>query len=86
MAYTVTGPQLLTHREQAAAIAEGLGRPIRFEPLTFGQARKASIEAGLPTSVAEYVLSCQAEYAEEPPRVSPDFERVTGRPGRTLAQ
>jgi uncharacterized protein YbjT (DUF2867 family) len=36
--------------------------------------------------IAEYVLCYRAEFAEEPPEVSPDFERVTGRPGRTLAQ
>ncbi|GAA2779639.1 NAD(P)H-binding protein [Saccharopolyspora taberi] len=85
-AYTLTGPQLLTHREQAAAVAAGLGRELRFEAQTYGQARRAWIEAGMPAEIAEYILGYQAEYAEEPPRVSPDFERVTGRPGRTLAE
>ncbi|KAA2261376.1 NAD(P)H-binding protein [Solihabitans fulvus] len=85
-AYTLTGPEALSHREQAAAIGAGLGRPIRFEAQTYGQSRTAYIEAGLPMEVAEYVLGYQAEYAEEPPEVSPAFERVTGRPGRTLAQ
>ncbi|MEU1722845.1 hypothetical protein [Nonomuraea sp. NPDC005692] len=36
--------------------------------------------------IAEYVLCYQAEYADEPPPVSPAFEQVTGRKGRTLAQ
>ncbi|MEO6082739.1 MAG: NAD(P)H-binding protein [Umezawaea sp.] len=85
-AYTVTGPERLTHRQQAAAVAEGIGRPLRFEPLTFGQARRTLIEAGLPMEVAEYILCYQAEYAEEPPEVSPDFERVVRRPGRGLAE
>jgi len=85
-AYTVTGPQALTHREQAAAVAEGLGRQIRFEAQTFGQARRAYVEAGMPVEIADYILGYQAEFAEEPPQVSPDFEQVTGRPGRTLAQ
>jgi uncharacterized protein YbjT (DUF2867 family) len=85
-AYTLTGPERLTHRQQAAAIAEGIGRPLRFEPLTFGQARRDYIEGGFPMDVAEYVLCYQAEFAEEPPEVSPDFERVTGRPGRTLVE
>ncbi|GAA2825958.1 hypothetical protein [Nonomuraea rubra] len=31
------------------------------------------------------VLGYQAEYAEEPPALSPTFEQVTGRKGRTLA-
>ncbi|MCS7476172.1 NAD(P)H-binding protein [Umezawaea endophytica] len=85
-AYTLTGPERLTHRQQAAAVAEGIGRPLRFEPLTFGQARRSYIEGGFPMEIAEYILCYQAEFAEEPPEVSPDFERVTGRPGRTLAE
>ncbi|HEX6343208.1 NAD(P)H-binding protein [Umezawaea sp.] len=85
-AYTLTGPERLTHRQQAAAVAEGIGRPLRFEPLTFGQARRMLIEGGYPMAIAEYILSYQAEFAEEPPEVSPDFERVTGRPGRTLVE
>ncbi|MFI6508728.1 NAD(P)H-binding protein [Streptosporangium sp. NPDC050855] len=84
--YTLSGPEALSHRRQAAAIGDGLGREIRFEALTYGQARRAYIEAGLPMEIAEYVLSYQAEYAEEPPEVSPDVERVLGRPGRTLAR
>ncbi|MCA6091918.1 NAD(P)H-binding protein [Streptomyces sp. SCA3-4] len=85
-AYSLSGPQQLTQREQASAIAEGLGRPLTFEPLTYGQARAAYITAGMPWDVAEYLLGYQAEYAEEPPEVLPDVERVLGRPGRTLAQ
>ncbi|MFI9235549.1 SDR family oxidoreductase [Streptomyces sp. NPDC053079] len=85
-AYSLSGPQQLTHREQAAAIAQGLGRPLRFEPVTYGQARAAYITAGMPWDIAEYLLGYQAEYAQEPPEVRPDVEQVLGRPGRTLAQ
>ncbi|MER6581149.1 NAD(P)H-binding protein [Nonomuraea sp. NPDC001023] len=85
-AYDLTGPEALTHRQQAEAISAGLGRPIAFEGLTFGQARQAYIKAGLPMEIAEYVLCYQAEYADEPPSVSPAFEQIAGRKGRTLAQ
>ncbi|WP_157254454.1 NAD(P)H-binding protein [Nonomuraea typhae] len=85
-AYDLTGPQPLTHRQQAEAIGTGLGRAIAFEALTYGQARQSYIEAGLPMEVAEFILGYQAEYAEEPPPVSPTFEQVTGNSGRTLAQ
>lgn len=86
-AYSLTGPELLTHRQQAEAIGEGLGRPIRFEAQTYGQARAALIrDVGLPWSIAEYVLGYAAQHNEEPPALSPDFERVVGRPGRTLAR
>jgi uncharacterized protein YbjT (DUF2867 family) len=85
-AYSLSGPQRLTQQEQAAAVAQGLGRPLSFEQLTYGQARAAYITAGMPWDIAEYLLGYQAEYAEEPPEVRPDVERVLGRPGRTLAQ
>ncbi|MFI6320175.1 NAD(P)H-binding protein [Nonomuraea sp. NPDC050556] len=85
-AYTVSGPEALSHREQALAISEGLGRPLRFEPVTYGQARAAYITGGIPMDAAEYILGYQAEYAEEPPAVSPDTARVLGRPGRTMSR
>ncbi|SEL71454.1 SDR family oxidoreductase [Nonomuraea pusilla] len=85
-AYDLTGPEALTHRQQAEAIGAGLGRAIAFEGLTYGQARRAYIEAGFPAEIAEFILGYQAEYAEEPPSVSPTFEQVTGRKGRTLTQ
>ncbi|MFI0976318.1 SDR family oxidoreductase [Streptomyces sp. NPDC021093] len=85
-AYSLSGPQRLTQREQAAAVAQGLGRPLSFEEVTYGQARAAYITAGMPWDIAEYLLGYQAEYAEEPPEVRPDVEHVLGRPGRTLAQ
>lgn len=86
-AYPLSGPELLTLRQQAAAIGKGLGREIRFEALTYGQARASLIrEVGLPYDVAEYVLGYHAQFNEEPPAVWPTFEEVVGRPGRTLTE
>ncbi|QFZ23291.1 NAD(P)H-binding protein [Saccharothrix syringae] len=86
-AYTLSGPEALTHRQQAEAFAAGLGRPIGFERLTYGQARAALIrDEGLPWDTAEYLMGYMAQHAEEPAEVTPDFELVTGRRGRTLAQ
>ncbi|WP_158844429.1 SDR family oxidoreductase [Saccharothrix deserti] len=85
-AYTLSGPEALTHREQAEAIGRGLGRPIGFEQLTYGQARASLIrDEGLPWDVAEYLMGYMAQHAEEPADVTPDFEQVTGTPGRTLS-
>ncbi|XVS63759.1 SDR family oxidoreductase [Actinosynnema sp. CA-299493] len=84
-AYTLSGPEALTHVEQAAAIGRGLGRPIRFERLTYGQARATLIrDEGLPYDVAEYLLGYMAQHNEEPASVTPDYTTVTGNPGRTL--
>ncbi|NUT51181.1 MAG: hypothetical protein HOV94_28335 [Saccharothrix sp.] len=85
-AYTLSGPEALTHREQVEAIGRGLGRPVRFERVTYGQARASLIrDEGLPGDVAEYLLGYMAQFAEEPAEVTPDFRAVTGHAGRTLA-
>ncbi|NUT96760.1 MAG: NAD(P)H-binding protein [Saccharothrix sp.] len=86
-AYPLSGPELLTNRQQAAAIGAGLGREIGFEPLTYGQSRAHLIrDVGLPYDVAEYILGYHAQFNEEPPTVWPTFEEVVGRRGRTLTE
>ncbi len=85
-AYTLSGPEALTHVQQVEAISRGLGRPIAFERLTYGQARASLIrDEGLPYDVAEYLLGYMAQHNEEPAAVTADFTAVTGRRGRTLA-
>jgi uncharacterized protein YbjT (DUF2867 family) len=85
--YELTGPQALTQREQVAAIAEGIGRDIRFEEITHEQARAELIGQGiLPAVVDELILWYPEDYADLMPPVSPVTEQVTGRPGRTLAR
>lgn len=84
--YELTGPQVLTIREQVAAIAEGIGRDIRFEELTHEQARAELIELGMPPQVVDdLILWYPEDYASLVPSVH-SVERITGRPGRTLAQ
>ncbi|GAA3842922.1 NAD(P)H-binding protein [Saccharothrix violaceirubra] len=85
-AYRLSGPELLTHRQQAEAIGRGLGRTIGFEALTYRQQRETLIrDVGLPYDVAEYLMGYFAQHNEEPPPLTDDFERITGRKGRTLA-
>jgi uncharacterized protein YbjT (DUF2867 family) len=84
--YELTGPAALTMREQVAAIAEGIGRPIRFEEISHAQARAELIAAGIaPEIVDEMILWYPDNYATLVPSVSP-ATAVTGRPARTLAQ
>jgi uncharacterized protein YbjT (DUF2867 family) len=85
-AYTVTGPQALTHREQAKAIGEGIGCDIRLEEVSVAQAHADLVSQGLPPQVADYVLAFEAKWTHDPPTVQPTVEQVTGAPGRTLAQ
>lgn len=81
--YELTGPQALTLREQVAAIATGLGRPVRFEEVTPAESRVELLGFGLPADVVDHMfLAHPAGQAA----VSPAFEEVTGRSGRTLAK
>lgn len=85
--YELTGPEVLTVHEQVAAIAKGIGRPIRFEELTHEQAREELLGHGMPAEVIdELILAYPEGYADYTPPVSPAFQEVTGRPGRTLAE
>jgi uncharacterized protein YbjT (DUF2867 family) len=84
--YELTGPRALTLREQVAAIADGIGREIRFEELTHDQARAELIANGIPPAVVdELILWYPPDYASLVPEIH-SAERITGRPGRTLAQ
>lgn len=81
--YELTGPQTLTLREQAAAIAAGIGRPVRFEEVTPERSRAELVGLGLPADVVDHMILA---HPADPPPVSPAFEEVTGRRGRTLAE
>ncbi|MBB5955063.1 uncharacterized protein YbjT (DUF2867 family) [Saccharothrix tamanrassetensis] len=86
-AYRLSGPEALTTRQQVAAIGEGLGREIRYEALTYGQARATLIrDVGLPWDIAEYMMGYYAQFNEEPADLLPTVEQVIGRRGRTLAR
>jgi hypothetical protein len=39
-AYTLNGPEMLSHRRQAELIAEAIGRPVRFEVVSRDEARE----------------------------------------------
>ncbi|MEU1238200.1 NAD(P)H-binding protein [Micromonospora aurantiaca] len=85
-AYRVTGPQQLTPGEQVAAIATGIGRPLTFIEVSPAEARADLIGLGFPEQIADYLLAFEERWVEHPPQVSPDAERVIGRPTRTLAE
>ncbi|MBQ1088444.1 NAD(P)H-binding protein [Streptomyces sp. B93] len=83
--YELTGPALVTPREQAAALGDALGEPVRFVELTREQAREAML-AFLPEPVVETTLAILGAPTPAERRISPDAERVLGRPPRTFAE
>lgn len=82
--YTLTGPRLVTPREQARALEAELGEPVRFTELTRAQAFTAMTEF-MPGPVAEDTLSILGEPTPAELAISPDVERVLARPATDYA-
>ncbi|MHC3469084.1 NAD(P)H-binding protein [Streptomyces sp. 7R007] len=83
--YTLTGPAPTTPRERAAAVADALGEPVRFQEQTRAEAH-AQLSRFMPPPVVEGTLAVLGEPTGEERRVSPDVERVLGRAPRPFAQ
>jgi uncharacterized protein YbjT (DUF2867 family) len=82
--YTLTGPEPVSPRQQAAAIAEAVGEPVRFVELSRDEAR-ARMLGYMPAPVVEATLGALGTPSADEQAVNPDVERVLGRPARTFA-
>lgn len=80
-AYELTGPEVITPREQTAAIAAALGSPVRFQELTREEA-KAGMVQGMPAELADDTLDIIGAPSPAELRVSPDVQHVLGRAPR----
>ena len=98
-AYDLSGPELLTRREQVDAIATAIGRDVRLEVVTPEQAREHyRRQGGFAAANADFLLGFTNYQGNqrEPTSVSypsirtaqsrPTTQRVTGYPARTFAQ
>lgn len=98
-AYDVSGPELITRRQQVDAIATAIGREVRLKVVTPEQAREQyRRQGGFAAANADFLLGF-TDYTgneREPTSVSyptirrteprPTAENVTGNPARTFAQ
>ncbi|MFD0260409.1 SDR family oxidoreductase [Kitasatospora indigofera] len=82
--YELTGPEVITPRRQAEAIAAALGSPVRFHDLTRDEA-KAAMARSMPAELAEDTLTILGSPNPAELRVSPDVRRVLGRAPRPFA-
>ncbi len=82
--HVLTGPSPVTPREQARALADALGEPVRFTELTREEAA-AQLLSFMPEPVVGTTLSILGDPTPEERRVSPDVERVLGRAPRDFA-
>ena len=84
-AYTLTGPEALTHEQMAAAISDAAGRRVRFESCSDAEMLGWLTGAGWSPEVAGVVIALyQSVRAGVRAAVTQDVERVLGRPARTF--
>ncbi|WIM94573.1 NAD(P)H-binding protein [Actinoplanes oblitus] len=82
--YELTGPELSTPRQRAAEIARMLGEPVTFTEQTPEEAREQMLTF-MPAPVADGTLRILGSPIPAELRISPDVERVLGRPARGFA-
>ncbi|WFB07812.1 NAD(P)H-binding protein [Streptomyces sp. LX-29] len=82
----LSGPQSITQAEQVRIIGEAIGRPLRYEELSREAAREAMTGGHVSAEIADSLLTMFAASVGRPAEISPETERITGRPGRTFAQ
>ena len=86
-AYTLTGPEALTRREQAAILGEALGRQINVVGLEPEQLEQGMIQGGLPEWIAGGLRELSELYATGAlGRTTTTVQDVLGRPPRSFAE
>ncbi|MFJ1582407.1 SDR family oxidoreductase [Streptomyces sp. NPDC088197] len=79
--YELTGPEVITPRQQAAALAAALDSPVRFHELTRDEARLAMTRF-VPAELADDTLDILSAPRPAELAISPDVQRVLGRAPR----
>ncbi len=83
--YTLTGPEAITPREQAAAIGAAIDAEVAFVELTREQAA-AHLGQFMPPPVVEGTLDVLGTPLPDEQQVSPDTAKLLGTPGRSFAE
>ncbi|SIS02506.1 SDR family oxidoreductase [Micromonospora avicenniae] len=82
--YELTGPELTTPRQRAAAIADAIGEPVTFIDQT-RQVARAQLLTFMPALVADTTLDILGAPTVHEQTVRPDVERILGRSPGTFA-
>ncbi|MGV9610904.1 SDR family oxidoreductase [Nocardia xishanensis] len=82
--YELTGPEVITPRQQAETIAATLGSPVRFHDLSREEA-KAEMIRFVPAELADDTLDIIGSPSPSELRISPDVQQVLGRAPRPFA-
>ena len=85
--YCLTGPELLSNYDVAAALSKLLGRTITYQELTFEENKDAMIHAGVPEPVAQQNAQAFSLTAEgDAEWVTDDAPAILGRLARSFEQ
>jgi uncharacterized protein YbjT (DUF2867 family) len=82
--YVLTGPEATTPRQRTKFIASAIQQDVTFIEVSPDDARQQMLQF-MPAPVADATLTILGEPTPQEERVSPDVEKVLGRPGRTFA-
>ncbi|TDD80161.1 NmrA family NAD(P)-binding protein [Actinomadura rubrisoli] len=83
----LSGPESLTQPDMVRIIGEAIGRPARFEEISPQEARAQLLSRPyMREGLVDALLRLRAEAVHGPAEISPEVERITGRPGRTFAE
>jgi uncharacterized protein YbjT (DUF2867 family) len=83
--YVLTGPSMVSPRQQAAALGTALGTELGFTELTRDQAL-ATMVSFMPEPIAQGTLDILGAPTQEEQSVSPDVEKILGRAPGTFAE
>ncbi|MEV5572654.1 NAD(P)H-binding protein [Spirillospora sp. NPDC052269] len=83
----LSGPESLTFTDQARLIGEVIGKDVRYEELSREEARAAMLGGGYMTpAIADSLLNLWEKCVGRADDVSPEVERITGRPPRSFSE
>jgi len=81
----LTGPQAFTNSELARVIGAVLDRPLQYREVPAHLVRQRFIGLGFAAAFADAYTAMLAETLDKPALVTPDVEKILGRPAATFA-
>ena len=82
--YVLTGPEATTPRQRTESIAKAVERTLAFIEVSPEDAREQMLQF-MPAPVADGTLAILGHPTPEEAQVSPDVEKILGRPGTPFA-
>jgi uncharacterized protein YbjT (DUF2867 family) len=83
----LSGPEALTHPQMVEIIGRAAGLPARFEEISPEQARAEMLSRPyMREGIVDTLLGMRAQAVGRDVEISPEVERITGRPARTFTE